>query len=79
MGDPVGTVAHIKSIMKPDGTFMLVEPLAGDTPEDNFHPLGAIFYAFSTMASSTMTMLCSWLSSTGYAVDRRTDLSRLTP
>lgn len=34
--------------MKPDGTFMLVEPLAGDTMEENFHPIGQIFYGFST-------------------------------
>lgn len=48
MGDPVGCAEQIRKIMKPDGTFMLVEPLAGDNPEDNFHPLGAIFYAYST-------------------------------
>ena len=27
---------------------MLVEPLAGDTMADNMHPLGQIYYAFST-------------------------------
>jgi hypothetical protein len=27
---------------------MLVEPLAGDTMAENMHPLGQIFYAFST-------------------------------
>lgn len=48
MGDPVGCAKHIRKIMKPDGTFMLVEPLAGDNTEDNFHPLGSIFYAYST-------------------------------
>ncbi len=48
MGDPVGAAAHIRSAMKDDGTFMLVEPLAGDRMEENLHPLGQIFYAFST-------------------------------
>jgi 2-polyprenyl-3-methyl-5-hydroxy-6-metoxy-1,4-benzoquinol methylase len=48
MGDPVGAAAHIRQALKPDGTFMLVEPLAGDTMADNMHPLGQIFYAFST-------------------------------
>ena len=50
MGDPVGAAAHIRSILKPGGTFMLVEPLAGDTLADNRHLLGAIFYGFSTVA-----------------------------
>ena len=27
---------------------MLVEPLAGDTMTDNLHPIGQIYYAFST-------------------------------
>lgn len=48
MGDPVGAARHIRETMKPDGTFMLVEPLAGDTMEENFHPIGQIFYGFST-------------------------------
>lgn len=48
MGDPIGAAAHIREALKPDGTFMLVEPLAGDTMADNLHPLGQIYYAFST-------------------------------
>lgn len=48
MGDPVGAARHIRSTLKPDGTFMLVEPVAGDTMADNMHPIGQIFYAFST-------------------------------
>jgi hypothetical protein len=28
---------------------MLVEPAAGDTLQENMHPLGQIFYAFSTL------------------------------
>jgi SAM-dependent methyltransferase len=49
MGDPVGASSHILSSLKDDGTFMLVEPAAGDALEDNLHPLGAIYYSFSTM------------------------------
>lgn len=48
MGDPVGAAARIRHALKPEGTFMLVEPLAGDSVADNLHPLGAIFYSFST-------------------------------
>ena len=48
MGDPVGAAGHIKESLKPDGTFMLVEPMAGDALADNLHPLAGIFYGFST-------------------------------
>lgn len=48
MGDPVGATKHIRAALKDDGTLMLVEPMAGDTMEENMHPLGQIFYAFST-------------------------------
>jgi 2-polyprenyl-3-methyl-5-hydroxy-6-metoxy-1,4-benzoquinol methylase len=48
MGDPVGAAKHIRETLGPDGTLMLVEPLAGDTMAENMHPLGQIFYAFST-------------------------------
>lgn len=48
MGDPVGAARHIRDTLKPGGTFMLVEPLAGDSMADNMHSIGQIFYAFST-------------------------------
>ena len=46
-GDPVGAARHIRSAMKPDGTFMVVEPMAGDRMAENMHPMGQIFYGFS--------------------------------
>ena len=48
MGDPVGAARHVKAALKPDGTWMVVEPLAGDKLEDNLHTLGQIFYGAST-------------------------------
>lgn len=50
MGDPVGAAAHVRQSLKPDGTFMIVEPNAGDSMAENMHPLGQIFYGFSCMA-----------------------------
>ena len=47
MGDPVGAARHIRETLAPGGTFMLVEPMAGDSMADNMHPLGQIFYAAS--------------------------------
>ena len=49
MGDPVGAARRIREALAPDGTFMLVEPLAGDRLGDNLHVLGQVFYAASTL------------------------------
>jgi SAM-dependent methyltransferase len=49
MGDPVGAAAHIYQTLAPEGTFLLVEPYAGDRLEDNFNPVGRAFYAASTL------------------------------
>jgi SAM-dependent methyltransferase len=49
MGDPVGACRHVANSLSDDGRFMLVEPFAGDSLEENMHPLGQIYYAFSTM------------------------------
>jgi 2-polyprenyl-3-methyl-5-hydroxy-6-metoxy-1,4-benzoquinol methylase len=49
MGDPVGAARHVLSTLKPDGTWMIVEPNAGDRVEDNLNPVGRAYYAFSTL------------------------------
>jgi SAM-dependent methyltransferase len=49
MGDPKGAAAHVRQSLKPDGTWMIVEPMAADKMEDNMHPIGRIFYAASTL------------------------------
>lgn len=49
MGDPAGAAAHIKSTLKPDGTLMVVEPIAEDEMQENINPVGRLYYAASTM------------------------------
>ena len=49
MGDPAGAAAHVRQALKPDGTWMIVEPFANDRVEDNLNPVGRIYYAASTM------------------------------
>jgi len=49
MGDPVGAAGHVRNSMKNDGTWMVVEPAAGDKLEDNLHPIGRAFYGASTL------------------------------
>lgn len=49
MGDPAGASSHVRKTLKEDGTWMIVEPFAGDKLEDNLHPIGRAFYAASTL------------------------------
>jgi SAM-dependent methyltransferase len=49
MGDPVGAARHVRETLKPDGTWMIVEPFAGDTLAENLNPVGRVYYAFSAM------------------------------
>ena len=49
MGDPVGASAHVRSVLKPDGTWMIVEPYASDRTEENMNPIGRVFYSASTL------------------------------
>ena len=49
MGDPVGAARHVLGTLAPDGTWMIVEPAAGDRVEDNLNPLGRAYYGFSTL------------------------------
>ena len=49
MGDPVGAARHVHDALAPDGTWMIVEPAAGDRLEDNFNPVGRAYYGFSTL------------------------------
>ncbi len=49
MGDPRGCAAHMRRILKKDGTWMIVEPNAGNRPEDNLNPVGRLYYNASTM------------------------------
>jgi 2-polyprenyl-3-methyl-5-hydroxy-6-metoxy-1,4-benzoquinol methylase len=49
MGDPTGAAAHVCESLKPDGSWMIVEPMAGDSLEQNLNPVGRLYYAASTM------------------------------
>ena len=44
MGDPVGAAAHVLQTLRADGTWLIVEPYAGDRLGDNLNPVGRVFY-----------------------------------
>src|SRR5271154_3644095 len=48
MGDPAGASKHVHSTLAEDGSWMIVEPFAGDKVEDNLNPIGRVFYSAST-------------------------------
>jgi len=48
MGDPLGAARHIREMLAPDGTWMIVEPFAGNSVADNLNPVGRVYYSFST-------------------------------
>ena len=49
MPDPLAAARHIRGSLKPDGTFLLVEPFANDRVEDNLNPVGRLYYTASTV------------------------------
>jgi SAM-dependent methyltransferase len=49
MGDPAGAARHVRETLAEDGTWMIVEPAAGDRVEDNLNPVGRAYYGFSTL------------------------------
>jgi SAM-dependent methyltransferase len=49
LGDPVGAAVHVRETLAEDGTWMIVEPRAGDRVEENLNPVGRVFYAGSAL------------------------------
>ncbi|HEU5486594.1 MAG TPA: class I SAM-dependent methyltransferase [Microlunatus sp.] len=49
MGDPAAAARRVREVIADDGTWMVVEPAAGDALEDNLNPIGRAYYGFSTL------------------------------
>jgi SAM-dependent methyltransferase len=49
MGDPIGALKYALQSIKPNGTCMIVEPMANENLEDNLNLIGRSFYAASTL------------------------------
>jgi ubiquinone/menaquinone biosynthesis C-methylase UbiE len=49
MGDPLSAARHIRQALKPDGTWLVVEPAAADDIAGNMNPVGRAYYSFSTL------------------------------
>ena len=49
MGDPLAAARHVRQALATDGTWLIVEPYAGDAITDNLNPIGRIYYNGSTL------------------------------
>jgi SAM-dependent methyltransferase len=47
--DPLQAARRAREALAKDGTWMIVEPMAGDKVTDNLNPVGRLYYAASTM------------------------------
>ena len=73
MGDPVGAARHVRSTLKGDGTWMIVEPYAGDRVEENLNPVGRAYYAGSTLLCTP----CSLAQEVGLALGAQAGEARM--
>jgi SAM-dependent methyltransferase len=73
MGDPVGAAAHARRALADDGTWMIVEPAAGDRVQDNLNPVGRAYYAFSTLLCTP----CSLSQEVGMALGAQAGEARI--
>ncbi len=49
MGDPAGALRRAAEKLARDGSVMIVEPMAGETEEENFNPVGRVFAGASAL------------------------------
>jgi len=56
MGDPTGAAKHVHQALKKDGTWMVVEPFAGDKLEANLNPVGRLYYSASTLVCTPASL-----------------------
>ncbi|HUK51859.1 MAG TPA: class I SAM-dependent methyltransferase [Candidatus Binatia bacterium] len=73
MGDPVGAAAHVRQSLGQDGTWMIVEPFAGDDLKDNLNPVGRVYYSFSTLLCTP----CSRSQEVGMCLGAQSGESRM--
>jgi 2-polyprenyl-3-methyl-5-hydroxy-6-metoxy-1,4-benzoquinol methylase len=73
MGDPAGAARHVRETLKKDGTWMIVEPYAKETVQENLNPVGRIFYN----ASAMVCVPCSLSQEVGSALGAQAGDSKL--
>ncbi|TXG78037.1 MAG: class I SAM-dependent methyltransferase [Rhodocyclaceae bacterium] len=73
MGDPAGAAGHVLGTLADDGSWMIVEPYAGDRVEENLNPVGRAYYAGSTLICTP----CSLAQEVGLALGAQAGEARM--
>jgi 2-polyprenyl-3-methyl-5-hydroxy-6-metoxy-1,4-benzoquinol methylase len=73
MGDPAGASRHVLTTLAPEGSWMIVEPYAGDRVEENLNPVGRAYYAGSTLICTP----CSLAQEVGLALGAQAGEARM--
>jgi len=56
MGDPTGAAKRASEVLAKDGSALIVEPMAGNTVQENFNPIGRTFAAASTLCCTANSL-----------------------
>ncbi len=56
MGDPVGACKRAAEVLGSAGRALIVEPMAGNTVEENFNPIGRTFAGASTLCCTSNSL-----------------------
>lgn len=56
MGDPIGALQRARRALAAEGSVLIVEPMAGDSVEENFNPLGRTYSAASTLCCTANSL-----------------------
>ncbi|MDX6443494.1 MAG: hypothetical protein QOH71_568 [Blastocatellia bacterium] len=56
MGDPVGAATRAAAALDQSGSALIVEPMAGNTVQENFNPIGRTFSAASTLCCTSNSL-----------------------
>ncbi len=56
MGNPTGAAARASQVLAKDGSALIVEPMAGNSIEENFNPIGRTFAAASTLCCTSNSL-----------------------
>jgi SAM-dependent methyltransferase len=56
MGDPLGACKRAAEVLAPDGSALIVEPMAGNTVEENFNIIGRTFSGASTLCCTSNSL-----------------------
>lgn len=56
MGDTLAATRHVRHALRPDGTWLVVEPYATDEVAGNLNPVGRVYYNASTQVCVPNTL-----------------------